>query len=59
MTDLTKTIIVTLELDIPASAAEEDISGFVDVEFAQCNSMKLDNPCRDNFEIVGHSWRAE
>ncbi|POD92308.1 hypothetical protein BVY06_19505 [Pectobacterium odoriferum] len=54
-----KTIIVTIEVEIPYSAAPEDISNFVDVEFAQCGGMKLDNSCRDSFEIISHSWRAE
>lgn len=59
MSDLTNVITVTLEVEIPASATQEDISDFVDVEFAQCGGMKLDNSCRDSFEIISHSWRAE
>lgn len=41
-----KTIIVTLEIDVPDEATDKDITDFVDVEYGQCNSMKMDNPCR-------------
>ncbi|WP_277971798.1 hypothetical protein [Pantoea agglomerans] len=55
-----KTIIVTVELDVPHHATDKDISDFVDVEYGHCNGMKLDNPCRgDATEIVNHTWKFE
>ncbi|WP_264041442.1 hypothetical protein [Pectobacterium carotovorum] len=51
-----KTITVTIDVEVPDAATDEDIADFVDVEFAQCGGMKLDNPCRDSFEIIEHSW---
>lgn len=55
-----KTIIVTVEIDVPDQATNNDISDWVDVEFGQCGSQKLDNPCRgDMTEVTGHSWKFE
>jgi hypothetical protein len=41
-----RTITVTVEIDVPDSATAQDITDFVDVEYGQCNGMKMDNPCR-------------
>lgn len=55
-----KTIIVTLEIDVPDSATDKDISDWVDVEYGQCGGQKLDNPCRgDATEIIDHTWKFE
>lgn len=54
-----RTIIVTVELEVPDRATDKDISDFVDVEYGHCNGMKLDNPCRgDNAEIIEAKWKA-
>ncbi|WP_176110247.1 hypothetical protein [Izhakiella australiensis] len=55
-----KTIVITLEIDVPEYATDKDISDWVDVEYGQCNGMKLDNPCRGGAtEIVNHTWKFE
>lgn len=54
-----KTVIVTLEVDVPDEATADDISDFIDVEYAQCGSRRTDNPCIDVSEVVFHSWRLE
>ncbi|MCK7380257.1 hypothetical protein [Enterobacter cloacae] len=55
-----KIIIVTVEIEIPDQAADKDISDWVDVEYGQCGSRKLDNPCRgDVTEVINHSWKFE
>ncbi|WP_338734752.1 hypothetical protein V8954_23625 [Klebsiella michiganensis] len=58
-----KTIIVTLEIDVPDNASDKDISDWVDVEYGQCGSRKLDNPCMANCgdatELFRHSWKYE
>ncbi|HBW4778373.1 TPA: hypothetical protein ME571_004250 [Klebsiella pneumoniae] len=58
-----KTIIVTLEIDVPDNATDNDISDWVDVEYGQCGSRKFDNPCLENYgnatELLDHSWKYE
>lgn len=55
-----KTVVITLEIDVPDHATDKDIHDWVDVEFGQCNGMKLDNPCRgDATEVVSHTWKFE
>ncbi|EMR2275891.1 hypothetical protein WJD43_002091 [Klebsiella pneumoniae] len=58
-----KTIIVTLEIDVPDNATDKDISDWVDVEYGQCGSCKLDNPCvansGDSTELFRHYWKYE
>lgn len=55
-----KTIIVTLELEVPDNATDKDVTDFVDVELGQCGGMKLDNPCRgDACEIIHAEWKYE
>ena len=55
-----KTIIVTVEIEIPDHATDQDITDFVDVEYGHCGGMKLDNPCRgDNAEIFSAKWKHE
>lgn len=55
-----KTIIITVEMDVPDHATDADISDFVDVEYGHVNSMKNDNPCLDD-EIKIHeaAWKYE
>lgn len=55
-----KTIIVTVEVDVPDNATDKDIADFVDVEFGQCGGMKMDNVCRGNAtEVVHAAWKHE
>lgn len=55
-----KIIIVTVEIEIPDQAADKDISDWVDVEYGQRGSRKLDNPCRgDVTEVINYSWKFE
>lgn len=54
-----KTIIITVEIDVPDSATDQDITDFVDVEYGQCSGMKLDNPCRgDAVEVIEAKWEV-
>lgn len=52
-----KTITVIMEIDVPISATDEDIKQWVDVEYGECNSMKPDNPCIDNYEVIHAGWK--
>ncbi len=55
-----KTIIITIDIDVPDHATDSDISDWVDVEYGQCGGQKLDNPCRgDATEVINHSWNFE
>ncbi|EKR4920308.1 TPA: hypothetical protein ACQ8UR_003906 [Escherichia coli] len=55
-----KTIIVKLEVEVPDEATEKDITDFVDVEYGECGSMKLDNPCQGGAtEVVWHEWKFQ
>lgn len=55
-----KSIIVTVEIDVPDEATDKDITDFVDVEYGQCNGMKMDNPCRgDAVEIFRATWKKD
>lgn len=46
-------IAITVIID----ATNKDITDFVDVEYGQCNSMKMDKPCRgDNTEVIHATW---
>ena len=52
-----QTIIVTVEINVPDTATEQDIKDFVDVEYGYCNSMKNDNPCgRGAAEVISAEW---
>lgn len=53
-----KTVIVTVEIEVPDEATQADIGDFVDVEYGQCGGMKLANPCRgDVVEVLSYSWK--
>ncbi|HGY4723308.1 TPA: hypothetical protein ACNV1G_004557 [Citrobacter amalonaticus] len=52
-----KTVVVTLEIDVPDEATSKDISEYIDVEYAQCGSRRTDNPCIDKSELVYHTWK--
>lgn len=55
-----KTIIVTVEVDVPDNATDKDIIITVDVEFGQCGGMKMDNVCRGNStEVIHAAWKHE
>ncbi|EIC5001213.1 hypothetical protein M8Q70_002541 [Salmonella enterica] len=55
-----KTIIVTVEIEVPDEATQADITDFVDVEYGLCGGIKLTNPCRgDAVEVLSHSWKFE
>lgn len=55
-----QTIIVTVEIEVPDEATGKDISGFVDVEYGQCGSMKMNNPCRgDAVDVIEAKWEWE
>ncbi|EJZ5971014.1 hypothetical protein OIH43_004994 [Salmonella enterica] len=55
-----KTIIVTVEIEVPDDATQADITDFVDVEYGLCGGIKPTNPCRgDAVEVLSHSWKFE
>ena len=56
---MAQTITVTIEIEVPDIATEKDISDWVDVEYGECNSMSLDNPCQYNSEIISAIWEYE
>ena len=51
-----KTVKVIIELEVPDEATDQDITDYIDVEFCWWNSMKTDNPCRDNAEVIDMEW---
>ena len=51
-----KTIKIVLEMDVPDNATDDDINDYVDVEFCRVNSMKQDNPCIDEADVVDGEW---
>ena len=51
-----KTVKVYLEMDVPEEATDKDVMDYIDVEFARVNSMKTDNPCIDEAEVVDRDW---
>ena len=53
---MTKQIIVKLEIDVPESATDQDISDWIDVELCGWNSMKQDNPCLGEAEVTDSNW---
>ncbi|GKV88166.1 hypothetical protein [Pectobacterium carotovorum] len=56
LNNLTKTIVISVELEVPAGATQEDIQDFIDVEYGECNGMKPDNPCK-RYEILEYNWQ--
>lgn len=50
---------VTLEIEVPDSATSQDITEWVDVQYGECNSMKSDNPCKDDYEVIVRGWKRE
>lgn len=50
---------VTLEIEVPDSATSQDITEWVDVQYGECNSMKPDNPCKDDYEVIVRRWKRE
>lgn len=50
---------VTVEVEVPSTATDKDISDWVDVEFGECNGMKSDNPCMNNYEVNRASWEDD
>lgn len=54
-----KTIVVTLEIDVPEHATDEDITDWVDVEYGECYEMKWDNPCVYDYYVVNRGWRHD
>lgn len=52
-----KVIEITVVLYVPDCATDTDIKDFVDVEYGECNCMKMDNPCRgDATEVIEAKW---
>lgn len=47
---------VTVEIEVPDSATEQDITDYVDVEYGECNSMHPHNPCIRGSEVLSASW---
>lgn len=59
-----KEIKVTLIIEVPVEATDQDITDFVDVTYAGCNGMRLDNPVRlhdhkEGVDVIDHEWRKE
>lgn len=53
-----KIVTVTVEIEVPDNATNQDIREYVDVEYGQCNGMKADNPCKD-CEVIYHNFKVE
>lgn len=47
---------VTLIIKVPSTATKKDITDWVDVELCGYNSMKKDNPCRADTEVLDSGW---
>ena len=57
--DNLKHIIITVYASVPATATSEDISDFVGVQFGESGCMRLDNPCRCNYDIYEAEWKKD
>lgn len=55
---MTKSIEVKLTIEVPDSATDQDITDWVDVELCGWNSMKSDNPCIAEAEVVEGDWNT-
>ena len=53
---MAKQITVTLEIEVPDDATDQDIKEWVDVELCSWNSMKVSNPCIDGAEVCDCHW---
>jgi hypothetical protein len=53
---MTKDITVTLSVEVPDNATEQDITEWVNVELSSFGEMKQGNPCIDNAEVVANQW---
>lgn len=53
---MAKQIKVTLEIEVPDDATDQDIKDWVDVELCSWNSMKASNPCIDGAEVFDCRW---
>lgn len=53
---MTKEISVTLVIEVPEHATDKDITDWVHVELCGYNSMKKDNPCIGNTEVIDDRW---
>lgn len=54
-----KTITITVTVDVPDEATDQDIQDFVDVEYGECNSMSMSNPCQKSADVVDATWRHD
>lgn len=45
MSNETKQVAFKVLIEVPESAADQDIKDYIDVEFGGFNSYKQDNPC--------------
>lgn len=45
---------VTLFVELPADILPDQIQEWVDVHFAEVNSMDSNNPCDNNYEVIEH-----
>jgi len=53
---MSKVIVVTIEVEVPDEATDEQIHDFVCAQFGECGGMKLDNPCRINYDVIDTHW---
>jgi len=49
---------MTLDVEVPDEATEKDIQDYLDVAFCGWNSMKTDNPCKDETEVIDMHWES-
>jgi len=55
---VSREITVTIEIEVPDDATDQDITDFVNVEYGLCGGMKLTNPCRgDVTEVIHATWK--
>lgn len=54
-----KEIKVTLYIEVTDKATNQDIDDWVGMELAESGSMKMDNPVRDDYEIIDYYWEPE
>lgn len=53
---MAKNIKVTLDIEVPDNATEQDITEWVDVTLCGWNSMKQENPCLRDSEVIDGDW---
>lgn len=54
-----KFIKVTLDIEVPKSASEDEINNFINDKVLHKSKMNFLNPCKEKAEILSLRWKSE